>query len=213
MSDSVEEQISALLDSEVSAEELDLLLARLDRDDASRQRMARYALIGGVLRAETTAKRSLEFADRVRAAVGRDAPGRSLGGVPAMPGRVRAAWFSTAAAAAMVAGLGVLLAPLWSPGPGAPPAERMAASGKSPASPPVRVAANADSSPSAVRRAMKPRHLVAKASPIPADRMATYMASHGAYAASFSQSSWDTRVINGELERVSWQVESPGDAL
>jgi sigma-E factor negative regulatory protein RseA len=209
MTDSVEEQVSALLDSEVSAEELDLLLSRIDRDDGNRRRLARYALIGAALRAERVGG-NLEFANRVRAAIAHDRTNASPAWRPAAPSRIRTAWFSTAAAA-MVAGLAVLLAPLWSPVPDTLPSVRVAAVTKPAVRAPARVAANTDSS--AVRRAMKPRHMMAKASPIPADRLATYVASHGAYAASLSQSSWDTRVVNGELERVSWQVESPSDAL
>ena len=116
MSDSVDEQLSALLDSEVTAEELDLLLARLDRDDASRQRIARYALIGAALRSEPSSVQ-LAFADRFRTGVGEvdslDArTGHSRGSV-----RARSAWLSLAAAA-MVAALAVGVAPLWAPGEG-----------------------------------------------------------------------------------------------
>jgi negative regulator of sigma E activity len=211
MSDSVNEQLSALLDSEIPATELDLLLARLDRDEACRQRMARYALIGSVLRADRQ-NASLDFAASVRAKVDREDPIKPSRAGSGAPDRVRAAWFS-AAAAAMVAGLALVLAPLWLPRSAEAPADRVASASKPASSTPVRVAANADAPASPVRRAMKPKHLMAKTSPIPADRLATYVASHSAYAASFSQSSWDTRVVNGELERVSWQAESPPDAL
>lgn len=211
MSDSVDEQISALLDGEVTAEELDLLLARLDKNDADRRRMARYVLIGATLRAES-ANAYLGLADRIRAVLGTNDTVGAWTRTPRRYGRVRSAWLSIAAAA-MVAALAVGVAPLWAPGQGPFQARLVAANPQTPVVSPVRVAANSSTSKSAIGRAMKPKHMVAKASPIPADRLATYVASHGAYATSFSQSSWDTRVVNGEIERVSWQVESPGDAL
>jgi negative regulator of sigma E activity len=211
MSESVNEQLSALLDGHVQATELDLLLARLDRDEPSRQRLARYALIGSILRDERQVG-SVDLAGRVRAALETESPVSSKTAGSGRRDRARAAW-SSAAAAAMVAGLGVVLAPLWLPRSAETPASRVASLAKPAAAAPVRVAANLDASASSVRRAMKPKHLLAKNSPIPADRLATYVASHGAYAASFSQSAWDTRVVNGELERVSWQAESPPDAL
>ena len=50
MSQILEQQLSAFLDGELPAEELDLLLARLDREPAQRATLARYAMIGECLR-------------------------------------------------------------------------------------------------------------------------------------------------------------------
>lgn len=49
---SIEEQLSAFLDGELSPEELALLVRRLERDESYRATLARYATIGGVMRSE-----------------------------------------------------------------------------------------------------------------------------------------------------------------
>ena len=50
MSDRLNEQLSALLDGELSAGEAELLLRRLDRDAELRGTLSRYTLIGDALR-------------------------------------------------------------------------------------------------------------------------------------------------------------------
>ena len=46
----IEEQLSAFLDGELRKEELELLVRRLERDDQYRATLARYSLIGNVVR-------------------------------------------------------------------------------------------------------------------------------------------------------------------
>jgi sigma-E factor negative regulatory protein RseA len=69
MTDPVPEQLSACLDGELPAVELDLLLKRTARDAQLREIIARYALISAAVRAETPAIASRGFAAKVMAAV------------------------------------------------------------------------------------------------------------------------------------------------
>jgi anti-sigma factor RsiW len=52
MSDTLNEQISALIDGELPAAETELLLRRLEREPALRETLSRYSLIGAVLRGD-----------------------------------------------------------------------------------------------------------------------------------------------------------------
>jgi hypothetical protein len=92
----VAEQLSALLDDALPAEEVPLLLARCGADDigeAARGTLARYALIGEALRGAAE-PRALDLADRVRAAV--DAPRTLAAAIP----RTLPAWLLPAAGVA-----------------------------------------------------------------------------------------------------------------
>lgn len=87
----LEEQLSAFLDGELPAEEVDLLLARLERDPACRRKIARFGLIGEALRGPVHPG-SLEIAEKVR---------RNLADAEAAPrsaDRRRRAWLGWAAA-------------------------------------------------------------------------------------------------------------------
>jgi sigma-E factor negative regulatory protein RseA len=52
MTDQINDQISAFIDNELSAEESALLVRRFERDNESRSRAMRYTLIGAALRGE-----------------------------------------------------------------------------------------------------------------------------------------------------------------
>jgi len=67
MTDSVKEQLSACLDGELPAGELDLLLKRLERDPELRGSLGRYALLGEALRGRQPVAASRGFADKVAA--------------------------------------------------------------------------------------------------------------------------------------------------
>jgi sigma-E factor negative regulatory protein RseA len=74
MTDSVKEQLSACLDGELAAAELDLLSKRTARDAELGQSMARYALIGAALRTADPLPASRAFAAKVMAAVEAEQP-------------------------------------------------------------------------------------------------------------------------------------------
>src|SRR5687768_13617614 len=69
MTESVNEQLSACLDGELPAAELDLLLKRLERNAELREALGRYSVIGEALRNTNPAVASRSFADKVMAAV------------------------------------------------------------------------------------------------------------------------------------------------
>lgn len=69
MTDSVNEQLSACLDGELPAAELDLLLKRLERNPELREALGRYTVLGEALRHARPVVASRSFADKVMAAV------------------------------------------------------------------------------------------------------------------------------------------------
>jgi len=69
MTEPVNEQLSACLDGELPAAELDLLLKRLGRTSELRQALDRYTVIGEALRHSQPVVASRSFADKVMAAV------------------------------------------------------------------------------------------------------------------------------------------------
>jgi len=69
MSEQIREQLSALLDGELPAQERDLLLARLARDPALRAHWSNYQLIGDGLRKSLPAQIDVGLADRVMQAI------------------------------------------------------------------------------------------------------------------------------------------------
>jgi sigma-E factor negative regulatory protein RseA len=69
MTDSLNEQLSACLDGQLPAAELDLLVRQVSREGELRGTLGRYALIGEALRGQGAAGTSSGFADRVAAAI------------------------------------------------------------------------------------------------------------------------------------------------
>jgi len=69
MTDSVNEQLSACLDGELPAAELDLLLKRVERNPELRDAVGRYTVIGEALRHTKPVVASRSFADKVMAAI------------------------------------------------------------------------------------------------------------------------------------------------
>jgi negative regulator of sigma E activity len=74
MKDALNEQLSACLDGELPAAELDLLLKRVGKEAEVRAAIGRYSLIGEAMRAERPAIASRDFASKVMAAVAREVP-------------------------------------------------------------------------------------------------------------------------------------------
>jgi sigma-E factor negative regulatory protein RseA len=69
MTEPVNEQLSACLDGELPAAELDLLLKRFERTPELREALGRYTVIGEALRNSKPVVASRSFADKVMAAV------------------------------------------------------------------------------------------------------------------------------------------------
>lgn len=74
MKDALNEQLSACLDGELPAAELDLLLKRVGKEAELRAAIGRYSLIGEAMRAERPAVASRDFASKLMAAVAQEAP-------------------------------------------------------------------------------------------------------------------------------------------
>ena len=87
MKDALNEQLSACLDGELPAAELDLLLKRVGKEAELRAAIGRYSLIGEAMRAERPAIASRDFASKVMAAVAQEAPMQAPAATP-IPERV-----------------------------------------------------------------------------------------------------------------------------
>ena len=87
MKDALNEQLSACLDGELPAAELDLLLKRVGKEAELRAAIGRYSLIGEAMRAERPAVASRDFASKVMAAVAQEAPVQAPAASP-IPKRV-----------------------------------------------------------------------------------------------------------------------------
>jgi sigma-E factor negative regulatory protein RseA len=109
MSDEIREQLSALVDDELTELEQPLLVSRLERDADLRDCMARYQLIAAVLRGESQVS-TLGVAARVQAALRDDAPLRGVAAAAYGSGRrwlKPLAGLAVAASVALVALFGV----------------------------------------------------------------------------------------------------------
>lgn len=108
MSDEIREQLSALVDDELSDVEQPLLLGRMQRDAELRECLGRYQLIGEVMRGITDTT-TLGVADRVRRVLQHEVGGQ----VPDTPKQEGFKWwkpvagFAVAASVALVAVLTV----------------------------------------------------------------------------------------------------------
>jgi len=106
----IDEQLSALLDGELPVEQEAMLLRRLEREPESRDKLARFGLIGELVRdasAQTSASRmsalvsGMEISDRVSAAISAETKSRPAALSSPLPSRVLG--FAGAAIAASIA--------------------------------------------------------------------------------------------------------------
>lgn len=194
MSNPLEEQLSALLDAELPAAELDMILARLEREPQRREKLARYSLIGECIRSGNALPSAMSVADRVRQQL--DEEGRDQVIVTAPAAKARR-W---GRAAAMVAAAALLLAVLrLVPGTGDPGDAAVLLAETEQA---TTVADDSFMEVStAARRRLEPRA---------AARLETYLMAHGEYAGVISRSSFDSRVVSARAGQASWQ--QVGDA-
>jgi negative regulator of sigma E activity len=173
----VEEQMSAFLDGELPAAEEELLLRRLERETGYQERLARYAMIGQLIRGEAPSRDGAELAARVGRAVAGEAAHQTGSGPAGTPRRWRV-WVPAgiAAAAGLVVLSGLLsLSGLSVEGTGI-------ATG--PVQPQVRVAdfqTPADA-------------------PIEPRRLTGYLVAHGEYAGGLSRQVVSSHVVNGTPE-------------
>lgn len=101
MSEQIREQVSALLDGELAAGEIDLLVRRMERDVELKRAFASYVLAGEVLSAPGGVVASPGFAARISAAIGDGSKGEASAPAPVRP--ARPAWVAPFAGAAVAA--------------------------------------------------------------------------------------------------------------
>jgi len=191
MSKILDEQLSAFLDGELPPEEVDLLLARLDRDPARRATLGRYAMIGECIRTGAAAPAALDVADRVRSALAADADAAPVA-VAARGSRM--GWVGGAVAASLALVALLLTAPdIW----------QEATPSRSAQPEPALLAARDDAGlePLADVNAIASHRLGPRA----AARLTSYLMAHGEYANAISRSNFDSRLVSARAERASWR--------
>jgi negative regulator of sigma E activity len=186
---SIEEQLSAFLDGELPNEELELLVRRLERNHEYRTTLARFSLIGNVLRKDPVQTYPDQFRARIMAAIAADTaqPAESE---QALKSRMswRAQFASAAAVVLAVVGLSSSGLMNWGAGPaGSVDSAPRLATVEAPAQLAVGV-----EKPVAPRSA--PRG-AARQSALNPDRFSSYMVSHREYAQSLHGPIANSRIV------------------
>jgi len=202
MSREIEDQISAFADDELSAEECEFLVRRLERDPVKREKMLRYAVIGASIRGDLLDPDPDILRNRLRQTL----DGVSLVPAPVseMPGvgarLLRPVLGTGIAAAAAVLGLLAIYRPAEVNVEEAVPA--MAAQQE-----PVDVAA-----PSYVVPQDATVNLaVSDASIQPPARLTNYLVRHGEYAIGIGRTSIHSNVVSGRDAGLDDPSEPTGD--
>lgn len=198
MREILDEQLSALLDGELPAEELDLVLSRLDRDPVLRARYARYAMVGECLGSGSASSQALNVADRVRAALDRQTGGDSVAAQPPQSPPTGLLAFAAAAALAVVA--------LFVAGPGSWQQDAVPQLARSEARPDLQARDDGD------QILMISHGLGHRADPQTAARLTGYLAAHVSYASPLSRSTMGSHLVHARPERATWtQVQGTAD--
>lgn len=198
MTDQINDQISAFIDDELSAEESALLVRRFERDPDARARAARYTLIGSALRGELLEPHPSVLRQRVAAALNGTppatiAPKRDAAGT----GFSRPlAGFGIAAAVALVAIGSLRLLNGASGEIGVPTVADVVAPL------PARQAADAPSY-------VVPRDVAEQRIDAPPIRLTNYLMHHGVYASSLTRTTVNSNVVGASVEAVSAAIEAP----
>lgn len=110
MTDDINEQISSLLDNELSQKEIRHTLDLLQEDEALRNKWDRYNLIGDAMRGEAVRFSAVSIADRVQARLEHESV--DFSNVQALPAtrlrRFPARWYKSAGGAALAASVAVV---------------------------------------------------------------------------------------------------------
>lgn len=179
---SIKEQLSAFIDGELPAEELELLLRRLERDKDHRATLARYAAISGVIRGEALVARSGEFRGRVMAAVSEQ---RATGEPETEPSHRSRTGFAVAGGLAVAVAL-VFVLGLDADFPESQPSVETVALDPmpvNPSQPQERDAGGFQALPAARQASLNP------------ERMTSYLVAHGQYARAFQSTMMDSRIV------------------
>jgi sigma-E factor negative regulatory protein RseA len=197
MSDEIREQISGFIDDELSAEECEFFVRRLQRDSASRSHYVRYQLIGAAIRGELGQPgRAGELRHRVRLALNGTRPQAAR---PEAPKPSSLGWLTRpavgigiAASVAAVAVLGLRFAN----GPGGLEGSGAAA---------VAAAATTDT---ALDFLSKPSYVVPLQTPepgfvTPPIQLTKYLMQHGEYASPLTRTTVHLNVVSSAAEAMS----------
>jgi len=191
MKEQIREQMSALLDGELAASEVGLLVRRMERDDELKRAFSNYVLAGEALRSPGGVLASAGFAARVGAAIDSGAP---LPAAQPAPERGPLRWKRPLVATAVAAGAALAAVLLVRP------------EGEDTRLFAERAAAPAQTSISALP--------VGGSSPTPAQsqRLAGYLVTHGQYATPLGRRNvWSSALATDPgIARVTYEsVETP----
>jgi negative regulator of sigma E activity len=197
MSEQIQEQISALMDDELSIEECTFLVRRLERDPAARRKFASYATIGAALRGELLQPDPAILRRRLEQTLSGAAPP-----APAPASSRRAGWARKLATpalgigiAASVAAAGLLVLRAGSEWGGA----------VTPVAEPLQAAAPV----SEPRSYVVPQSVAARDTVQQPIRLTNYLVHHGEYASGLSRTSVHSNVVAGQETRVSIESAQP----
>jgi sigma-E factor negative regulatory protein RseA len=184
MTDAVNEQLSACLDGELPAAELDLLLKRLERNPELREALGRYTAIGEAMRHGRPAVASRSFADKVMASIEQEpaTASRRVSRVPPVLMRSLRP-IAGVGVAATVAALAIFSVQRTGEAP-------QAIAVNEPATAPAVVAQNVDDGSSYVVPTTTPQPVF-----VPATRLTNYVVAHSEYSSPLARRSVLTGVL------------------
>lgn len=185
MPDPVAEQLSAWLDDELPAAELELLIARLGHGPAGYGRLARYGLIGAALRGDPAVPDARQLGERVRRVLASSRePEMAAGGLPAAPLRSRSWQENVVPFAAAATVLLTLFLMATVRGPSLAP-DAAAQAGRAGVLMPVAVAAE-----------MRGPARSSAPAPLSRQRLSDYLIMHGEYSGTLAVQVADSHIVN-----------------
>ena len=192
MADQIQDQISAFTDDELTPEECEFLVRRLERDPESRDKVLRYAVIGAALRGELVGPEPDVLRNRLRQTLeGVSLAARTATDSPGWATRVIRPVLGTGIAAG-VAALGLLAlnnTAQISPGDGAPVIVAQQATAGDPNSPALSyVVPQADSTALGVAEQVIQSPIL----------LTNYLVRHGEYTFGIGRRSIHSNVVSGQ---------------
>jgi negative regulator of sigma E activity len=192
MTDQINDQISAFIDNELSADESALLVRRFERDTDARARAMRYTLIGASLRGELLEPHPSVLRQRVAAA---------LSGAPPTTLRARESWTQRLARPLLGVGIAATVAvvaigalrSLNEPSLGSGGASTLAAT-------PIEVRDAAVAPSYVVPRDTDQSRTTAT------PRLTNYLMHHGAFASGLTRTSVNSNVVGASMEPIVTEV-------
>jgi negative regulator of sigma E activity len=193
MTDQINDQISAFIDNELSADESALLVRRFERDPEARARAMRYTLIGASLRGELLDPHPSVLRQRVAAALSGTVPSPPKVREQRWPERLARPLLGVAIAATVaVVAIGALRSlnePSFSPSGGTPLAATPLQVNDSAAAPSYVVPQDTDQSRTGATI-----------------RLTNYLMHHGEFASGLTRTSVNSNVVGAQMERIATET-------